>query len=136
VIEIREAIAEDYDVLVKLEKHISNERLKIKIRDKQILVLLTNNKIIGWLRYSLFWDEHPFMNMLYILEEHRSKGYGTQFVDYWEGKMKEKGYKTFMTSTQANECSQHFYRKLGYNDVGGFIMHNEPLELIMIKEFN
>ncbi len=136
MIEIREAIAKDYNTLVKSEKHLSNEMLKIKIRDKQIIVLLENNIIFGYLRYNLFWDEHPFMNMIYIFEKYRNKGYGSQLVNYWEEKMKEKGYKTLLTSTQANEYSQHFHRKLGYVDVGGFIMPNEPLELVMIKEFN
>ncbi|NLV92595.1 MAG: GNAT family N-acetyltransferase, partial [Firmicutes bacterium] len=39
-----------------------------------------------------------------------------------------------MTSTQADEEGQHFYRKLGYRDIGGFVLPGEPLELIMIKE--
>lgn len=35
-----------------------------------------DNKIIGWLRYSYFWDNIPFMNMLYINENYRNKGIG------------------------------------------------------------
>jgi ribosomal protein S18 acetylase RimI-like enzyme len=43
-----------------------------------------------------------------------------------------------MTSSLANEFAQHFYRKLGYKDIGSFLIetkgHNEPLELILHKE--
>ena len=39
-----------------------------------------------------------------------------------------------MTSTQANETSQHFYRKLGYRDMGGFTPFGEEYEIIMGKQ--
>jgi len=48
--------------------------------------------------------------------------------------MVEKGYGTAMTSTQANETSQHFYRKLGYRDMGGFTPFGEEYEIIMGKQ--
>ena len=42
-----------------------------------------------------------------------------------------------MTSTQVDEDAQHFYRKLGYKDSGGFIVdvpgYEQPMEMIMIK---
>ena len=42
-----------------------------------------------------------------------------------------------MTSTQVDEEAQYFYRKLGYQDCGGFIINipgfEQPLELIMSK---
>lgn len=68
----------------------------------------------------MFWDEIPFMNMLYFLEEYRGKGYGTQMVKFLENEMIKLGYDKVMTSSQANEFAQHFYRKLGYQDAGGF----------------
>ena len=42
-----------------------------------------------------------------------------------------------MTSTQVDEEAQHFYRKLGYKDCGGFTVdvpgYEQPMEMIMIK---
>lgn len=131
---LREATMDDFNNLYKLEEHINNKVLKRKIECKEIFLILNDDKIIGWLRYSLFWDEHPFINMLYILKEHRYKGYGKKLVAYWEDKMRENGFKILMTSTLSNENSQHFYRSIGYKDIGGFTMPKEPLELILIKE--
>ena len=48
--------------------------------------------------------------------------------------MKEKGYDDVLTSTLSNEEAQHFYRKLGYKDIGGFVYSNEPLEIVFQKE--
>ena len=44
--------------------------------------MFDNNNFIGWLRFNLFWDNIPFLNMLYFLEEYRRKGYGKQLLDY------------------------------------------------------
>lgn len=52
--------------------------------------------------------------------------------------MKQAGYGMVMTSTQVDETAQHFYRKLGYKDAGGFVInipkYQQPMELILIKE--
>ncbi|MCS4464928.1 hypothetical protein JTT01_16190 [Clostridium botulinum] len=47
--------------------------------------------------------------------------------------MKSKGYELVMTSTLSNEQAQHFYRKLGYKDVGSLLLDDEPLEIIFTK---
>jgi len=43
----------------------------------------------------------------------------------------------FLTSTQVNEDAQHFYRKLGYKDCGGFVIdvpgYEQPMEMFLIK---
>jgi hypothetical protein len=36
--------------------------------------------------------------------------------------MKQMGFKMTMTSTQADEGAQHFYRKLGYKDAGCLLL--------------
>jgi ribosomal protein S18 acetylase RimI-like enzyme len=94
-----------------------------------------NGKIIGWLRYNLFWDNIPFMNMICLIEEYRRIGIGTKLMKYWEDEMKQNGYKNVLTSTQSNEEAQHFYRKIGYTEIGGFKYFNEPYEIIFQKIF-
>lgn len=73
------------------------------------------------------------MNMLFILEKYRNKGFGKQLVLNWESKRKEEGANIVLTNTLSNEQAQNFYRKLGYLDIGGFIMPNEALEIILVK---
>ncbi len=72
--------------------------------------------------------------MLFIQKEYRKKGYGKKLVSFWEQAMKQKGYTILMTSTLSNEESQNFYRNMGYKDRGGFVLPQEPLEIIFIKE--
>jgi len=130
--EIRKAIFSDIDWLAAHDHHISAAMLPKKIRDEEIYVVVERD-LIGWLRYGLFWDAIPFMNLLFVFEGYRKKGIGKKLVEYWEHEMAQKGYKIVLTSTQANEYAQHFYRKMGYADIGGFLVPQEAMEIVLIK---
>jgi len=132
-INIRYVKNNDYLWLKENDNHISEEILKKKIENNEILVIENYGKIIGWLRYNLFWDNIPFMNMIYFLEEYRKIGLGKKLVEFWENEMKNNGYKNVLTSTQSNEDAQHFYRKLGYIEIGGFKYFNDPYEIMFQK---
>lgn len=130
---IRYAEKIDLPFLSELDRHISKEEMENSIRLKRILVLFVGETFAGWLRYNLFWDNMPFMNMLYILEGVRGKGYGKEMVTFWENEMRRKGYNRVLTSTLANEQAQFFYRKLGYTDSGALLLPDEPLEIVFLK---
>lgn len=132
-LKIRLAEECDFEILSRNDKHVSAEMLKKKISDKNILIAEKNGEFAGWLRYNLFWDEMPFMNMLFVIEKFRGTGIGRELVRNWEKMMSEQGYKFLLTSTQADEYAQHFYRKLGYSDLGGFFPFGEKYEIILGK---
>ena len=130
---IRYAEQGDIPFLIQRDKHISKAELENSVRLKRILVLTVDGAPVGWLRYNLFWDNTPFMNMLYVLEDARGKGYGKELVAFWEKDMWSKGYDRVLTSTLSNEQAQFFYRKLGYTDAGALLLPDEPLEIILLK---
>ena len=132
--EIKYATMDDYGLLISRDTHVRKEEWKKLIEKNQTLIFKVDDHFAGWLRYNLFWNEIPFMNMLYFLEEYRGKGYGTQMVRFLEREMAKLGYDKVMTSSQANESAQHFYRKLGYRDAGGFFPFCNDLEIIFTKE--
>lgn len=130
---IRYADKKDIEILKYYDKHISESELKNSIKIKRVLMIFENNIFIGWLRYNLFWDNTPFMNMLYILEDYRNKGYGQQLMNYWEEEMLKMNYKRVLTSTLSNEGAQFFYRKNGYIDCGSLLLPKETLEIIFMR---
>ncbi len=134
MIRIRPAFPEELDEILSADRHVTREHMEKLIFDGFIAAAFYEEHFAGLLRYGLFWDEIPFMNMLSVKEEYRGKGVGTALVREWERLMAEKGYNAVMTSTQANETSQHFYRKLGYRDMGGFTPFGEEYEIIMGKQ--
>ena len=131
---IRTASASDLPFLTEHDRHITPAELESVIRLGRILIIECGGRPVGWLRWSLFWDNTPFMNLLYLLDGYRSQGLGRTLVSCWEQNMRKTGYPLVMTSTQANESAQLFYRHLGYSDIGGFMLPGEPYELILIKE--
>ncbi len=135
--EIRYAQLNDKTEWYRLDRHLPEKEFEEKIRTKQGYVLTEDDKVIGVLRYNLFWDNTPFCTMLYIDNDYQKKGYGRLLMEHWEKEMRSKGYGMIMTSTQVDEEAQHFYRKLGYKDCGGFTVdvpgYEQPMEMIMIK---
>ena len=131
--EIRYAKADELEMISEYDEHLSKEELKNAIAMKRIILLFIDGEYEGWLRFNLFWDNIPFMNLLYISEEQRGKGYGRKMVEFWEHEMEKQGYEFVMTSTQSDEEAQFFYRKLGYTDRGALVLPDEPLEIIFYK---
>lgn len=135
--EIRYVQMDDRDFWFSLDKHLSEKEFMKKVRDKQGYILIENDKPIGLLRYNLFWDNTPFCTMLFVDQNYQGMGYGRKLMQYWENDMKLQGYGMILTSTQVDETAQHFYRKLGYKDCGGFIIdipgYEQPMEMFLVK---
>lgn len=135
--EIRYIQTSDKDFWFSLDKHLPEAEFDKKVRDRQGYVLSRDGKPLGLLRYNLFWDNTPFCTMLYVDSDFQGQGYGRKLMEYWERDMKAQGYSMVLTSTQVDEQAQHFYRKLGYKDCGGFVVdiagQEQPMELFLIK---
>lgn len=130
---IRFAESEDFNHLHIYDKHICGQELINSINLKRVILLFNENKLIGWLRYNLFWDNIPFINMLYVIENYRKIGYGKKLVSFWEKEMSKGLHSIVLVSTLSNESSQNFYRKIGYRDCGSLILPQQPLEIILFK---
>ena len=131
-------IKDIYDTLY-LDKHLEYDQMTDIISQKRILVAAIENKIVGVLRWNLFWDLIPFCNLLYIEENHRNLGYGALLMNKWEDMLKAKnkinGANIYLVSTQSDERAQVFYRKLGYRDCGALkLFEDDALEIILVKK--
>ncbi len=138
--EIRHVNDCDKSFWYRLDRHLPEKEFENKVHTRQGYVLLESETPIGLLRYNLFWDNIPFCTMLMIEEAYRGKGYGKHLMKYWEADMKSQGYGMVLTSTQADENAQHFYRKLGYKDCGGLVIdippYAQPMELFFSKSIS
>ena len=129
---IRYAQKNDLEQLRKLDQLLAPSELEQCIRDGRVLVLI-RQELVGCLRYNLFWDNLPFMNLLFLAEDERGKGYGTQLIRFWEEEMRRQQHRSVMISTRSDKQAQFFYRKHGYVDCGALLLHGEPLEILLSK---
>lgn len=128
------ATEKDLDEINELDEHISRAELASLISMRRVIVAKNKDELCAWLRYGLFWDNIPFMNMIFVLEDYQFKGLGRRLVEFWEAEVKSLGFEKIMTSTLSNEEAQHFYRKLGYKDCGSLLLPGEALEILFLKE--
>ena len=132
---IRYAEQKDKSFWFSIDRHISTNTFEQKIHNKQGYVICDDDKPIGVMRYSLFWDNTPFVNLIELDESYHRKGFGSRAMKQWESEMQNLGYNLVMTSTQSNEQAQHFYRKIGYVDSGCLLLFKEPAEIFFVKYF-
>ena len=132
--EVNFADHKDLEYLAAEDHHLRSEIIERKIAQREILLLWYDNRRAGFLRYGYFWDEIPFMNLLWVHEAARNRGFGTHLISRWESEMRKLGHEMVMTSTLSNERAQHLYRKLDYEDCGSLLLPGEPLELVFLKK--
>ncbi len=128
-------IARDTDrpFLCEVDAHVSPQDLAHLVSLGRVMVADIDGVAVGCLRWGLFWDQVPFMNLLWVLEQWRGQGIGTTLVKAWEEAQLADGHPLVLTSTSSAERAQHLYRRLGYVDSGSLLLPQEPTELILRK---
>lgn len=134
ILAILKATEKEIIDIMRYDKHISEERLRSCIINGTVYAIKLDDIIIGVMRYSLFWQSIPFLDLIFIDFHYHGKGVGKQAMDYWESQMKALGHKYTLTSTQEDETVQFFYEKIGYIRTGEFLPpEQDAKELIYQK---
>ena len=126
--EIKITTDQDKEFVMSIDKHIDDIGYATRVSTKSGYVIWEKNQRIGIISHCVIWDDIPFMNLIWLNEEHRGKGFGKGAILAWEEEMKNRGYKMVLISTQVDEDAQHLYRKLGYVDCGGWVFCNTPFD--------
>ncbi len=131
---IRVATADDLDFLDRNDPLLTREVLEEKVAREEVYVAEEGGRRIGLARFDYLCDLDPFLTLLLVLEKHRKKGVGTRLMDFWEEQMKREGHRILLTSTEAAEDAQFFYRKIGFRDAGAILFPGqEAAELVLVK---
>ena len=133
--EIRLAQPQDKTQILKYDCHIHHRQVSECIDRGRMTVLCEGAEVVGILRYSLFWQSIPFLDLLMIDEACRGQGWGSKMMADWEDSMKAMGYPYVMLSTQEDETAKFFYEKIGYRRIGAFLPpEQEADEIMYLKE--
>jgi N-acetylglutamate synthase-like GNAT family acetyltransferase len=130
----RIAWTSDLPCLGTLDRHLAGDALAELVAAGRVLVAEMDGVVVGCLRWGLFWDEVPFMNLLWVLPDRRGQGAGRALVDAWERSQAAAQHTFVLTSTVSAEAAQHFFRRLGYVDSGALLLPGEPAELLLRKD--
>ena len=134
---LRRASGDDRTLFHTMYPHMSDALFLCRVATHSAFVICDGDEPVGVMHHCLFWDGLPCLSLIYLPEPYRSKGFGSFAMRAWEEEMRAQGAKMVLTSTQADEDAQHFYRKLGYTDCGGLFLKgtpfDQPAELFMSK---
>jgi len=75
-----------------------------------------NGKVIGGIRANAFWN-YCIIELLWLSQESRGLGLGSQLIESAENFAKEKGFGYMRTETLSFQA-RPFYEKLGYKLFG------------------
>lgn len=131
---IRTAVPADLDGIRNYDRHIPASRLEDCIRRGLVDVLEDDGTILGVLRWNLFWQSLPFLDLIFLDDALRGQGWGTEMVAHWERNMAFLGYDHVLLSTQSDETSKFFYEKLGYRLCGFFLPPDQDVEELMYRK--
>ena len=129
--EIRLAVAADKAKILQYDRHIHHNKVEECIHNGLVDVLCDGEEVVGVLRYNLFWQSIPFLDLIFIDEAYRGQGWGSKMMVKWEESMKAMEYPYVMLSTQEDETAKYFYEKLGYHRIGAFLPPEQDADEIM-----
>lgn len=131
------ATLEDIDYLASND-HLSKDKVEKKIKNGEYIIAKEGNTYLGFLRFSLFWSEIPYIDVIGVEDGHQRKGIGKSMVKLLEDYALENGQKAIMSSSQQDEPEpQKWHKKIGF-DQAGIINNFSPIqdvpEIIFIKK--
>lgn len=76
--EIRVVTDSDQKFVMSIDHHVNDTGYANRVRTKSGYVIWEGNTPIGVMSHCILWDNPPFLNFIFILEEYRGKGAGSR----------------------------------------------------------
>ena len=114
------------------------EKLKNNInKQPNYYVLILQDKIIGWIYYTLDSDKDENaaeIHALYVLKEYQENGYGKLLYDYAVKDIMKKGINKLIIGCLDGNPSNEFYKHLGGKYIGNNLFREKYTENIYLFE--
>ncbi|MFC2142825.1 GNAT family N-acetyltransferase [Candidatus Aenigmatarchaeota archaeon] len=134
--EIRAAVEDDFNAILELIKQLTSKPEKyndaspyreafltaLKKEGTHVFVLIEDDKVIGHINLSLYWDtwhlgNAVFVDALIIDKNHRGKGHGTKLITFTEKFAKENNAKMIYLYTEDfRKVAKSIYEKAGFKE--------------------
>lgn len=107
------------DVSIKIQEE-SRSIIIVRISQNQMLCILDNNKIIGFIGWITNYRENPeflFIEQITIKNTYRNRGIGQNTIRYFLNMSKEFGYKKIFAEVEPhNKPSMNMFIKTGWKN--------------------
>lgn len=131
-INIRFAEPSDFKIVRQLDPHskyIDPKKIEQKLAVNEIIIALDGTDPIGLIKFSYFWATRPYMDLIWIKEQYRSKGFGKQLLSFFENYLVQEGHLYLMTSSEKDELApQKWHKSQGFIPCGELTSLNLPMD--------
>jgi GNAT superfamily N-acetyltransferase len=93
----------DLETVIHEDQHIKSEILEWKLKNKEIILAVLDEKIIGYLRLDFLWSKYPYIGLIIVNPEYRKQGIGRTMLKYLEELLSDTGHGVLYSSSQVNE---------------------------------
>lgn len=126
-VDVNLAQASDLAWLAQHDTHVSSDWVASCISAGEYIIAFADDARVAYLRFSWFWRTIPYMEMIFVLPDHRRKGFGTRMLAFWEARMAAAGARALLTSSVGEEAEpQAWHARNGYRPCG--ILELAPLQ--------
>ena len=133
---LRAAQDTDFAFLRDFSSEPRDDRLRAQIQDGRLRIIESAEGPIGFIKFYVLWEVLPFIEVIMIRNDCRGRGIGRAAVRAWEAEMSARAFQRAIISTQADETSQDFWRRVGYQDCGTLELPGRPVELFMYRDIS
>ena len=116
---VRLAELSDINELQSIDPWPKEQIWNQKISNKEVVVVVIDQQIVGLIRYALLWTTVPFMGLIEIKEDYRKKGYSALLLEFLKEHLRRQGFIALLSSSQTNESTpQAWHSHMGFKSNG------------------
>lgn len=122
-------------------KYIDPDRIKTKIKNREVIIAVKGSNIIGLLKLSYFWDTRPYIGLILVKKDLRGSGIGKNMLHFLEEYLQSKNYAYLFSSSEEDALESHkWHLKNGFKKCGKInnlnLPHREVSEIFFCKKIS
>ena len=116
---VRFAGPEDLEWCVVEDGHVTEQVIRHKIVNDEIVIAELDGQPIGYIRIEYLWSIIPYIGLIFVIDLYRKEGVGRKILAYLEDYLRGRGHDALYSSSQANEPEpQAWHRSVGFVESG------------------
>lgn len=106
------------------------------IKEGRVVVASESATIVGYARWSWFWDKIPFSTLVRVHPDQQRRGVGRALYAAVEVRLRDLGERFWISSTEKdNWHSRRFHAALGFREIGALAeLDQDVLEVFLRKD--
>ena len=116
---VRFAGPEDLEWCVVEDSYVTEQVIRNKIVNDEIIIAELDGQPIGYLRLEYLWSNIPYIGVIFVIDMYRHEGIGRKILSFLENYLLSRGHSQLFSSSQANEPEpQAWHRSVGFVECG------------------